>query len=133
MSQFHISQENYSKKILRSSYITLATVLFLIVIKALAFHLSSSLILLAALFDSAFDLLISLTSLILVKNFRWGYGKIESLASFLEALFILFISISILIVAVNRYFNPEINLSYSHVGITVMIISLITTFFLVRY
>ena len=141
MSQFHISQENYSKKILRSSYITLATVLFLIVIKALAFHLSSSLILLAALFDSAFDLLISLTSLILVrislrksdKNFRWGYGKIESLASFLEALFILFISISILIVAVNRYFNPEINLSYSHVGITVMIVSLITTFFLVRY
>ena len=141
MSQFHISQKNYSKKILRSSYITLFTVAFLIGIKGLAFHLSNSIILLSVLADSIWDFIISLTSLILVRvslrksnrNFRWGFGKLESMASFLEALFILLISISILIIAVNRYFNPVVFLPYSNLAIIVMIISLIVTFVLVRY
>ena len=141
MSQFNITQETYSKKILRSSYVTLATVLFLIIIKSVALYFTGSIIILSVLADSFFDGIISLTSFILVrislkkstKDFRFGFSKIESLASFLEGIVIVLISISILVLAFKKYYNPEPFMPFTNIGIIVLVVSLITTLVLVRY
>ena len=91
----------YGEKIKKSSLITLGVVLFLIVIKAFAYFATGSIIILSLLADSFFDLIITLTTFILVRislkkntnEYRFGYGKAEALSAFIEGIVILLISI----------------------------------------
>ena len=85
MTYANISQNEYGEKIKKSSLITLGVVLFLIFIKAFAYFATGSIIILSLLADSFFDLIITLTTFILVRislkkntnEYRFGYGKAE--------------------------------------------------------
>ena len=102
MPSFHVTQSEYSEKVKRSSLITISVVTFLIIIKLIAYFFTGSIIILSVLADSIFDLIISLTSLVLVRislqqqtsEYRFGYGKAEALAAVIECLAILLISLS---------------------------------------
>lgn len=141
MSNFHVTQSEYSEKILRSSLVTISVVSFLIIIKLIAYFYTGSIIILSVAADSIFDLIISLTSLFLVRislknntsEYRFGYGKAEALAAFIEGIVILFISITILVLAIQKYQQPDEYMENTNIAIGVMLISLISTFFLVRY
>ena len=101
MTYVNISQNEYGEKIKKSSLITLGVVLFLIIIKAFAYFATGSIIILSLLADSFFDLIITLTTFILVRislkkntnEYRFGYGKAEALSAFIEGIVILLISI----------------------------------------
>ena len=103
MTYAKISQNEYGEKIKKSSLITLGVVLFLIIIKAFAYFATGSIIILSLLADSFFDLIITLTTFILVRislkkntnEYRFGYGKAEALSAFIEGIVILLISIFI--------------------------------------
>ena len=141
MSHFHITQSEYSEKLRHLSYVTIATVSFLIAIKLVAYSYTGSIILLSVAADSVFDLIISLTNFILVRislkkstsTYRYGYGKAEALSAFIEGIIIFIISVLILAIAVQKYINPESSMPHTNLALGVMAISLITTFFLVRY
>ena len=135
-----ISQKEYSKVLRRSTYITLITVLFLISIKAVAFWFTGSIVILSTLADSFFDFVITATNFFLVRislreetdQHRFGFGKYEALSAFIEAMFIFSVSIFILFLSVQRMISPE-TIPYTNIALTVMIISIIVNFFLVRY
>ena len=141
MPQSHITQYEYSEKLRHLSYVTIATVSFLIIIKLIAYSYTGSIILLSVAADSVFDLIISLTNFILVRislkkstsAYRYGYGKAEALSAFIEGMIILIISLSVLAIAIQEYFNPESQMPHANLALSVMVISLATTFFLVRY
>ena len=57
-----IGQKEYGKVLKRSTYITLITVLFLILIKAIAFWFTGSIVILSTLADSFFDFVITATN-----------------------------------------------------------------------
>ena len=118
MTHANISQNEYGEKIKKSSLITLGVVLFLIFIKAFAYFATGSIIILSLLADSFFDLIITLTTFILVRislkkntnEYRFGYGKAEALSAFIEGIIILLISIFILYMAYQNFIDPEITI-----------------------
>ena len=135
-----INQKEYGKVLRRSTYITLVTVLFLISIKAVAFWLTGSIVILSTLADSFFDFVITATNFFLVRislreetdQHRFGFGKYEALSAFIEAMFILSVSLFILFLSAQRFIAPE-TIPHTNIALVVMIISIIVNFFLVRY
>ena len=137
---FPINQNEYSKILRSSTYITLATVLFLISIKALAFLFTGSIVILSTLADSFFDFIITATNFFLVRislkeetdQHRFGFGKYEALSAFIEAMFIFSVSLFILFLSVQRFINHE-TIPHTNNALVLMIISIVVNFFLVRY
>jgi len=135
-----ISQEEYGKILKRSTYITLITVLFLILIKAIAFWFTGSVVILSTLADSFFDFVITATNFFLVRislreetnEHRFGFGKYEALSAFIEAMFIFSVSIFILFLSAQRVISPEA-IPYTNIALTVMVVAIVVNFFLVRY
>ena len=135
-----IGQKEYGKVLKRSTYITLITVLFLILIKAIAFWFTGSIVILSTLADSFFDFVITATNFFLVRmslreetdQHRFGFGKYEALSSFIEAMFIFSVSMFILFLSAQRVISPE-TIPHTNIALTVMIVSIIVNFFLVRY
>ena len=141
MTYVNISQNEYGEKIKKSSLITLGVVLFLIIIKAFAYFATGSIIILSLLADSFFDLIITLTTFILVRislkkntnEYRFGYGKAEALSAFIEGIVILLISIFILYMAYQNFIDPEITIINSEIALIVIAISIFATLMLVRF
>ncbi len=141
MTYTNISQNEYGEKIKKSSLITLGVVLFLLLIKTFAYFATGSVIILSLLADSFFDLIITLTTFILVRislrkntyEYRFGYGKAEALSAFIEGVLILLISIFILYVAYQNFHDPEKTIVNSKIALVVVIISIFTTFLLVKF
>jgi ferrous-iron efflux pump FieF len=141
MTYVNISQNEYGEKIKKSSLITLGVVLFLIIIKAFAYFATGSIIILSLLADSFFDLIITLTTFILVRislkkntnEYRFGYGKAEALSAFIEGIVILLISIFILYMAYKNFIDPEITIINSEIALIVIAISIFATLMLVRF
>ena len=135
-----IGQKQYSKVLRRSTYITLITVLFLISIKAVAFWFTGSIVILSTLADSFFDFVITATNFFLVRaslkketdEHRFGFGKYEALSAFIEAMFIFLVSVFILYLSVLRFVSPE-TIPYTNIALIVMVVSIIVSYFLVRY
>ncbi len=142
MTYVNISQIEYGEKIKKSSLITLGVVLFLIIIKTFAYFSTGSIIILSLLADSFFDLIITLTTFILVRislkkntnEYRFGYGKVEALSAFIEGIVISLISIFILYMAYQNFFTePEVTIINSEIAILVTAISIFATLMLVRF
>ena len=141
MTYVNISQNDYGEKIKKSSLITLGVVLFLIFIKAFAYFATGSIIILSLLADSFFDLIITLTTFILVRislkkntnEYRFGYGKAEALSAFIEGIVILLISIFVLYMAYQNFIDPEITIINSEIALIVIAISIFATLMLVRF
>ena len=136
MTYVNISQIEYGEKIKKSSLITLGVVLFLIIIKTFAYFSTGSIIILSLLADSFFDLIITLTTFILVRislkkntnEYRFGYGKAEALSAFIEGIVILLISIFILYMSYQNFFiGPEVTIINSEIAILVIAISIFAT------
>ncbi|MGP3791109.1 cation diffusion facilitator family transporter [Pseudomonas sp. B392_1p] len=118
----------------------LATALFLAAAKALAWWQSGSVSLLAGLTDSLLDGAASLLNLLAVQyalrpaddDHRYGHGKAEALAGLGQALFI---GASALLVggqAIDRLLHPQ-PLEHTHLGIAVIVLSLVLTGVLLRF
>lgn len=117
------------------------TVAFLLsIIKLIAGILSGNLALLASAIDSILDMFVSIFNYFAIvtsekqedKDFNYGRGKIEALASLLEGLIITFSGIFLLYKAYEKYIKNEKSL-YLNESLIIMIISLFATIFLVLY
>ncbi|AKJ43533.1 CDF family cation-efflux transporter FieF [Pragia fontium] len=117
---------------------TVATAL--LIIKVVAWWLTGSVSLLAALVDSLVDIAASLTNLLVVRyalqpadhQHTFGHGKAESLAALAQSMFISGSAIFLFLTGFQHLVNPQ-PLKAAGVGIGVTIVSLITTLCLVAF
>ena len=111
----------------------------LIAIKAVAWHLSGSVAMLASLVDSLMDAAASLVNLLAIRyslvpadaEHRFGHGKAEALAGLGQALLITVSALFLLNESITRLLAPQ-PLQATGVAITVMGLSIVLTLALLR-
>ena len=111
----------------------------LIAIKAVAWHLSGSVAMLASLVDSLMDAAASLVNLLAIRyslvpadaEHRFGHGKAEALAGLGQALLITVSALFLLNESITRLLVPQ-PLQATGVAITVMGLSIVLTLALLR-
>jgi ferrous-iron efflux pump FieF len=124
----------------RATVASVAVAFTLIGIKVAAYFVTGSVALLSSLVDSLLDSLASLTNFFAVRHalvpadreHRFGHGKAEPLAGLGQAAFIAGSAVFLLFESVNRLINP-VTVSHGHIGIAVMVVSLVLTLLLVLY
>lgn len=124
----------------RATYASVTAAVFLILIKLFAFLATNSIALLATLVDSLLDAGASLINLFAVRHaltpadeeHRFGHGKAEALAGLGQAAFIAGSAIFLFLEAISRLINPHV-VEASAIGVSVMLISIVTTLTLVSY
>ncbi|MDP0563577.1 MAG: cation diffusion facilitator family transporter [Candidatus Endonucleobacter sp. (ex Gigantidas childressi)] len=117
-----------------ASAASVTTASLLIIAKLYAWFLTGSLSLLAALIDSTMDVMASVITLIAVRiaitpadeNHHFGHGKAEHLAVLAQSAFITGSAIVLLLNALDRV-TIQTSLVNEHVGIYVMILSIVGT------
>ena len=95
----------------------------------------------ATLIDSSLDVLASMVNLVAVrhalqpadKEHRFGHGKAEALAGMGQSMFIAGSAGILLLQAVERIINPQIEMVGIDIGIGVMIFSIVATFLLLIF
>jgi len=122
----------------QASMASVFVAIFLILLKFAAYLITGSVSILTSLTDSMIDFLASAITLFSVvqastpadKQHRFGYGKMESLAAIIQAVFILASAGYLFIQSVDRFIHPK---EISDIGFAmyVMAISIVCTFFLV--
>lgn len=123
-----------------ASRVTLSAVVFLIILKLMAWYMTESVSLLSSLVDSCMDFMASMVNFIAIRyavqppddDHRFGHGKAEYIASMGQASFIAVTAMVVAIEAVLRFKSPVL-ISHSDVGIGVMAISLMVTVGMVRF
>jgi len=118
---------------------SVAVAAILVILKAGAFAVSGSVAMLASLLDSALDLAASLTTFFAVRyavspadaEHRYGHGKVEALASLLQAVLVAASAGFLMREAWMRFFDPR-PLEAGGAAIAVMVISTVLTLVLVR-
>ncbi len=134
------SSEGSAHLVRLATYASVATALVLIAVKLVAWQMTGSLALLAALIDSLLDAAASLVTLFAVRHaqtppdadHRFGHGKAEPLAALAQATFISGSAVILVIQAIDRLFQP-IPLSHSGLGIGVMVFSMAATLALILF
>ena len=124
-----------------ATYASVATALFLLLAKLLAWFVSDSVSMLATLVDSGLDLLASLVNLLAVhhalqpadREHRFGHGKAESLAGLGQAMFIAGSAIVLLLQGLSRLINPQPLEKGLELGVGVMLLSIVATLALVSF
>ena len=124
----------------RATVASVAVAFTLICIKVVAYFVTGSVALLSSLVDSLLDTLASLINFFAVRQalvpadleHRFGHGKAEPLAGLGQAAFIAGSAVFLVFESVNRLVNP-VAVSHGHVGIAVMLVSLVMTLMLVSY
>jgi ferrous-iron efflux pump FieF len=119
---------------------SVAVAFTLIAIKTAAWFVTGSVALLSSLVDSLLDSLASLINFFAVRHalvpadreHRFGHGKAEPLAGLGQSAFIAGSAVFLVFESVNRLVHP-VPVSHGHVGILVMIVSLVLTLLLVLY
>lgn len=117
---------------------SVSVALFLIVLKFAAYLMTESVSMLTSLTDSLIDFLASAITMYSViraaappdKNYRYGYGKTESLAAVIQAVFIFSSAGYLFIQSVDRFIHPK-QISDIGFGLYVMGISIVFTIGLV--
>jgi ferrous-iron efflux pump FieF len=124
----------------RASYASLTVALILIGTKVWAWYATSSVSVLSSLVDSLLDLLASGITVIAVmvalkppdSEHRFGHGKTEGLAAFMQSLIISISALFVLNEAVQRLLNPQ-PVTAPAIGMGVMLLSICLTLLLVLY
>lgn len=119
---------------------SLTSAFILVSAKTFAWYITDSVAILSSLTDSTMDLLISFVNFVVIRyslkpadhDHKFGHGRIEDLAALAQAVFIIAIAITIGLEAIDRIVTP-VEIKYSNIGIGVMILSLVTTSFLVIF
>lgn len=124
----------------RATYASVLVAFSLILIKFLAFILTGSVALLSSLIDSVLDSLASVLNVIAIRHslepadaeHRFGHGKAEPLAGLGQAGFVMGSSLFLIFESIDRFVHPQA-VQHGHIGLVVMIISLLATIALVIY
>lgn len=117
-----------------ASYASVATAITLIVLKAIAWHLSGSVALLSSLVDSLIDSFASLLVLVAVRvaqepadrEHRFGHGKAEALAALAQGAFVTASALLLLIQVGERLYAPQ-PVAAGDFAMGVMAISIVLT------
>ncbi|WP_394171980.1 cation diffusion facilitator family transporter [Thalassotalea litorea] len=130
----------YRKLVTLATSVAVLVVVLMLLTKLVVWHYSPSASLLGSALDSLFDLVASVTNLLIVrwslrpadKEHRFGHGKAENMAALLQA-FIISISATVLIVhGWHRMLNPVV-IEHTFWGIMVSVIAIVLTLALVRF
>lgn len=132
--------ENAAKLMRRATWASVSVSSTLVVAKAAAFFLTGSIAVLAALVDSAIDLVASLGNLFAVrqalmpadKQHRFGHGKAEPLASLGQAVFITGSAAFLIFEAIRHLIVPR-PLTNGAVAIGVMVFSILASLALITF
>lgn len=131
--------EAYKKRMMYLGGVaSLGIVCVIFLIKVLAYWLTGSLAVLGALFDAGLDSLMAVANLLAIRyallppdaNHRFGHGKIESIASAGQGVFIFISSGYLLWGSIDRLIHP-IPLRYMHVALAIASISIVLSFSLI--
>jgi len=132
--------QEYAYLINRAGHAAIIAASLLIIVKLVAWFMTGSSSILAALTDSLMDVTTSVINLFAIKialqpadkEHRFGHGKAESLAGLAQAAFISGSSIFLMINGVSALVNNQ-PIHASSIGISVMIFSLLVTLALVLF
>ncbi len=123
-----------------ASYASVAVAVCLTLIKAGAWWWTGALSMAATLLDSGLDLIASLINAAAIAHalqpadhdHRFGHGKAESLAGLGQALLIGTSALLLGKGAIDRYQDPS-PIAHGGIGVAVVVVSLVATWFLVRF
>lgn len=133
-----LSPEESARWMKIATYASASLAVTLIIAKLVAWLWTDSVSLLATLMDSCLDAIASLITLLAVRHalepadhdHRFGHGKAEALAGLAQSMFITGSALFLLLEASSRLFHPQA-IESSHLGIAVMVFSIIATLGLV--
>lgn len=132
--------EQYNYLVRRAGQAAVIAASLLIIVKLIAWIMTDSSSILAALTDSLMDVSTSIINLFAIKvalqpaddDHRFGHGKAESLAGLVQAAFISGSSVFLMINGISAVVNQR-EIGASDIGISVMLFSLLITIALVSY
>lgn len=138
--QKKLTKDEYGRLVKKAGRIAIVTALLLIIVKLLAWFMTGSSSVLAALTDSLMDVTTSIISLFAIKvalqpadeDHRFGHGKAESLAGLAQAAFISGSSLLLMLNGISALINGN-QVHASKVGIAVMVFSVLVTIALVAF
>lgn len=138
--QKNISKEEYARLVNIAGRVAIAVASLLIVVKLLAWFMTGSSSVLAALTDSLMDVTTSIINLFAIKialqpaddEHRFGHGKAESLAGLAQAAFISGSSVLLLLNGISSLLNGN-QIQASNIGMAVMVFSVLATIALVSF
>lgn len=133
-------QAKREKLLKQATTASVATAVFLVILKAVAWLFSGSASILASLADSLTDCLASALNWVAVRyalqpaddHHVFGHGKAEGLSALLQAAFIGGAAVFLLLNAANRLIHPE-PLVHVSAGVIVMLISVAVTLVLITF
>jgi ferrous-iron efflux pump FieF len=136
----HIHKNEYSRLVNLAGRAAIFAASILIIVKLIAWIMTGSSSILAALTDSLMDVITSIINLLAIKvalqpaddEHRFGHGKAESLAGLAQAAFISGSAVFLLFNSISGLVNGN-QISTSNVGIGVMIFSVLITIALVLF
>jgi ferrous-iron efflux pump FieF len=132
--------EEYAYLVKRAGQAAIIAASLLIIVKLVAWMVTGSSSILAALTDSLMDVTTSIINLFAIKvalqpadkEHRFGHGKAESLAGLVQAAFISGSSVFLMINGISAVINNH-QIVATNLGISVMILSLVVTLALVLF
>ncbi|TEW55589.1 cation diffusion facilitator family transporter [Psychromonas sp. RZ22] len=132
--------EKYAHLVKRAGQAAIIAASLLIIVKLIAWVMTGSASILAALTDSLMDVSASIINLFAIKvalqpadkEHKFGHGKAESLAGLAQAAFISGSSVFLMFNGISAVINGH-QIVASHIGIVVMVLSLIVTLALVLF
>ena len=135
-----IKHENSARLMRRASYAAVLVASVLILVKTIAWLMTDSVAMLSSLVDSLLDVVASGINLIAIKHalipadakHRFGHGKAEALAGLGQAVFIGGSAAFLLFEAAKSLFHLQ-EVQNEMIGISVMLVSILLTIFLVSY
>ena len=134
------SPEEYAYLVKRAGQAAIIAASLLIIVKLIAWIMTGSSSILAALTDSLMDVTTSIINLFAIKialqpvdkEHRFGHGKAESLAGLAQAAFISGSSVFLMINGISAVVNNN-QINASGLGVSVMLFSLVVTIALVLF
>tara|TARA_R110001583_G_scaffold6618_2_gene33529 strand:+ start:3566 stop:4516 length:951 start_codon:yes stop_codon:yes gene_type:complete len=138
--QKNISKEEYARLVNLAGRAAIVVASLLIIVKLVAWFMTDSSSILAALTDSIMDVTTSIINLLAIKialqpadeEHHFGHGKAESLAGLAQAAFISGSSILLMLTGISSLVNGH-QIAASNVGIGVMLFSVLMTIGLVTF
>ena len=138
--QKNITQEEYERLVNLAGKVAIAAAFLLIIVKLIAWIITGSSSILAALTDSLMDVTTSIINLLAIKialqpaddKHRFGHGKAESLAGLTQAAFISGSAVFLMFNSISALVNGQ-QVVASNIGIVVMIFSVFVTVSLVLF
>jgi ferrous-iron efflux pump FieF len=123
-----------------ASFASISVATTLIISKLFAYMVTDSVSVMTSLMDSTFDVITSCVTMFSIihaatpadEEHRFGHGKIEALAALGQAIFIFGSAGYLFFESVHRFIHPQA-VSKPYIGILVMVLSIVLTFFLIAF